>query len=137
MRMVSDGRGLFYWATNDSRLWPTLDWGVAIALQVLLIVVAIGMISGWGARPALPMPRGASHPRQVLLFCWPPLMLTKRRSAPDRREHRAASGVAGWVSASDVYRDGAGVDVGFHSRAASALLRPSQASCDGRPYPCS
>jgi hypothetical protein len=36
--------GFFYWATNDSRLWPTLDWGVAIALQVLLIVVAIGMI---------------------------------------------------------------------------------------------
>jgi hypothetical protein len=36
--------GLFYWATSDSRLWPTLDWGAAITLQVLLLAVAIGMI---------------------------------------------------------------------------------------------
>jgi hypothetical protein len=36
--------GLFNWATSDSRLWPALDWGGAIALQVLLLAVAIGMI---------------------------------------------------------------------------------------------
>jgi hypothetical protein len=36
--------GLLYWATSDSRLWPTLDWAATIAVQVLLLAVAVGMI---------------------------------------------------------------------------------------------
>jgi hypothetical protein len=36
--------GFLNWATSDSRLWPALDWGAAIALQALLLADAIGVI---------------------------------------------------------------------------------------------